>query len=105
MTLRRLSMMSEGKADAIIDQFWLEQDDAWQRTAEIVAMVHNTTRSNANQCKLPADFNHLARWLEGKAGEKKRQEQDDRETESAFAWARKHAKNKAMQNASSKAGA
>ena len=55
--------MVEAKSEAEIESFWAIQEDAWMRTSEIVAMVHNTTRTKESDCKPPREFNLLLKSL------------------------------------------
>lgn len=62
MTLRRLVNMASGAIDREIDSLIAYQDDAWERTSMLAAMLYNT-RAFANDSKEPADFNFLRKWL------------------------------------------
>ena len=62
MTLRRLVNMAEGAIDREIDALIAHQDDAWERTSMLAAMLYNT-RAFASDSKEPDDFNFLKKWL------------------------------------------
>ena len=77
MTLRRLVNMAEGLVDREIDALIARQDDAWERTSMLAAMLYNT-RAFANDSKEPDDFNFLKKWLkEGNAPSNAEPEYDD----------------------------
>lgn len=50
-------MLARGKEDREIELFFLYSDDAWDRAANIVAMIHNTTRTKESEVKPADEFN------------------------------------------------
>lgn len=55
--------MAQGKEERDLDFFFAMSDDAWERSAKVVWMVHNLYAAVAGlfgtkiQCKKPDDFN------------------------------------------------
>ncbi len=53
--------MADGRAEHEFSWYLTEQECEWERVSTVVAMIHNTTREKAEQCKQPDDFNA---WLD-----------------------------------------
>lgn len=49
--------MARGAFSQAQELFQIHQEDAWERTAQLLAMIFNTTRTEAADCKEPDDFN------------------------------------------------
>ncbi len=60
---------ARGKSQASLDLFELHQTDAWERFSRLIAMVFNTTRTKATDCKQPFEFNALAKTKLADIGE------------------------------------
>lgn len=52
--------MAAGKADHERELFLLQQEDAWERTARVLAKIHNVNCTKADELREDDDFNA---WL------------------------------------------
>ncbi len=65
--MRQLVWMARGKTEIAMGRFEIEQKHEWSRVSHILAMIHNTTRSESRDCKQPSYFNPLYEPPKGEA--------------------------------------